>query len=73
MGKLRPIKSSDLTRILTKYYSYVYIGTKGSHAHFKGPQGNKTTIPLYLELYPKIIGLILKDTGLKWEDLEKYL
>ena len=73
MPKLRPIKSSVLIGILTKNYGYVYIGTKGSHAHFKDSSGHKTTIVRYYELYPKIIKLILHDTGLKWEDIEKYL
>lgn len=73
MPKLRPIKSSDLIRILTRHYGYVYLGTKGSHAHFKDGSGHKTTIPIYYELYPKIIKLVLEDTNLSWDDLEKYL
>ena len=73
MPKLRPIKSSELIKILTKHYGYEYIGTKGSHAHFRDKSGHKTIIPLYYELYPKIIKLILEDTGLGWEDIERYL
>ena len=60
-------------RILTKHNGYDYIGTKGSHAHFKDDKGHKTTVPLYPELYPKIVKLVLKDTELDWSDIEKYL
>ena len=73
MGRLRPMKSSAVIKILTAHYGYTYIGTKGSHAHFKNASGRKTTIPLYHELYPKMIRLILHDTDLNWEDIEKYL
>ena len=73
ISKIRPIKSSALITILTKYYGYEHIGTRGSHAHFKDGKGHKTTVLLYYELYPKVIKWILADTGLEWEDIERYL
>jgi predicted RNA binding protein YcfA (HicA-like mRNA interferase family) len=62
-----------LIKILMKHYGYVYIGTRGSHAHLEDSLGHKTTILLYPELYPKVIKWVLSDTGLSWEDIERYI
>ena len=62
-----------LINILVKRYGYEYIGTRGSHAHLKDNLGHKTTVLLYPELYPKVIKWVLRDTGLEWEDIERYL
>jgi hypothetical protein len=34
---------------------------------------HRTTVLLYPELYIKVIKWVLRDTGLEWDDIEKYL
>jgi predicted RNA binding protein YcfA (HicA-like mRNA interferase family) len=73
MGRLRPVKSEAIIKILTKYYGYNLTRIRGRHAHLEDKNGHYTTVLLNEELRQSLIKLILRDTCLEWGDIEKYL
>lgn len=73
MSRLRPIKSHDLLRILQKYYNYTARMGNGRHIILQDDKGHTTVVQANLELGRNVLKKILKQTGLKWEDIEKYL
>ena len=73
MGRLRPVKSDVLLKILQKYYGYSARMGSGRHVILQGSGGHTTVIQLNLELRRGMVKKILNQTDLKWEDIEKHL
>ncbi|MDE1865274.1 MAG: hypothetical protein KGH94_01380 [Candidatus Micrarchaeota archaeon] len=73
MPRLRPIKSLVLLKILQRYYGYSARQGKGDHIVLFDNLGHMTVIQSGKELRPNIIRSILRETGLSWEEIEKYL
>lgn len=74
MGSLRPIKPLKLLKILQEYYEYSARQGKGDHLVLFDQNGHHTVIQVaQKELRQQILNRILRQTGLKWEDIEKYL
>ena len=73
MSRLRPLKSPVLLKILQKYYGYSARMGSGRHVILQDSNGHTTVIQLNLELGRGIVKKILNQTGLQWEDIEKYL
>lgn len=73
MGRIRPVKSQAIIKILTKYYGFSLTRIRGRHGHLEDGKGKHTTILLNEELRTSMIKYILDDTNLEWEDIEKYL
>lgn len=73
MPRLRPLKSHLLIKILQKYYGYNARAGSGRHIVLQDSAGHTTVIQLSMELGKGVLKKILDQTGLKWEDLEKYL
>lgn len=71
--RLRPVKSTELLKILQKYYSYSARQGKGDHIILFDNKGHTTVIQTQKELRPQIVRAILRETELNWEDVEKYL
>jgi len=46
---------------------------RGSHEKFVHPDGRRTTVLNYKELWKKPIGWILEDVGSTWDELEKFI
>jgi predicted RNA binding protein YcfA (HicA-like mRNA interferase family) len=74
MGALRPIKPSKLLKILQEHYGYSARQGRGDHVVLFDQNGHHTVIQMaQKELRQQIISMILKQTNLKWEDIERYL
>ncbi len=73
ISKLRPIRSEILLKILQKYYGYAARQGKGDHIVLHDQKGHSTIVQSGKELRHHIVRLILKQTELKWEDIEKYI
>lgn len=73
MSRLRPIKSQELLKILQKYYSYTARMGNGRHVILQDDRGHTTVIQANFELGKNVLKKILNQTGLQWEDIEKYL
>lgn len=73
MGRLRPVKSGALLKILQKYYGYSARMGSGRHIILQDSSGHTTVIQLNLELGKGMVKKILNQTSLKWDDIEKYL
>jgi predicted RNA binding protein YcfA (HicA-like mRNA interferase family) len=71
--RVRPIKSLVLLKILQKYYGYSARQGAGDHIVLFDSKGHHTIIQTGKELHPGIIRSILRETGLEWKDIEKYL
>ncbi len=70
---MRPIKSSELLKILQKNYGYFARQGRGDHVVLFDNKGHHTVIQAGKELRTNIIRAILRETELNWEDIEKYL
>ena len=46
---------------------------RGSHEKFVHPDGRRTTVLNYKELWKKPIGWILEDINATWDELETFL
>ena len=71
--RVRPIKSSELLKILQKYYGYSARQGRGDHIVLFDNNGHHTVIQAGKELRANIIRAILREMELEWEDIEKYL
>jgi predicted RNA binding protein YcfA (HicA-like mRNA interferase family) len=64
----------DIAKVLIKYYGYTLKSRKGSHAWMIDAAGHRVTILATNEqVNMHNYKLILKQTGLSKEDIEKYL
>jgi len=71
---MRPVKPSKLLKILQEHYSFSARWGKGDHVVLFDQKGHHTVIQIgQKELRQQIMNRILKQIGLKWEDIEKYL
>ena len=71
---LRPVKPLRLLKILQEQYGFSARQGKGDHVVLFDQKGHYTVIQVgQKELRQQIINRILKQTGLKWDDVEKYL
>lgn len=73
MSRLRPIKSYELLKILQKHYGYAARMGNGRHIILQDDKGHTTVIQANYNLGKNVLKKILNQTGLRWEDIEKYL
>ncbi|MDE1810926.1 MAG: hypothetical protein KGH66_02710 [Candidatus Micrarchaeota archaeon] len=72
MGKMRPVKRRHIVDFLVSK-GFHSEGMRGSHEKFVNPDGRRTTVLNYGELWSKPIGWILEDIGSDWKELEQFL
>jgi predicted RNA binding protein YcfA (HicA-like mRNA interferase family) len=73
MARLRPVKSHLLIKILQNNFGYIARSGSGRHIVLQDSNGHTTVIQLNLELGKGVLKKILNQTGLKWEEIERYL
>jgi len=72
MPKLPKVSGAKLVHILERH-GYRQVRTKGSHVRLYPPESSnakKITVPLHKELKSGTLSNIMKDAGLRPEDLE---
>lgn len=68
---MKPLK---LLKILQEHYGFSARQGKGDHIVLWDEKEHHTAIQIaQKELRQQIVNRILRQTGLKWEDIEKYL
>ncbi len=73
ISKIRPVKSIELLKILQSHYGYSVRQGRGDHVVLFDSKGHHTVVQVRKELRPNIVSAILKETELRWEDIESYL
>ena len=73
MARITPTESRLILKALTKHFGYKAVRMKGDHVQLEDSKGHHTTIIANQELRQSMIKLILKDTGLEWDELKRYL
>ena len=71
--KIRPVKSIELLKILQSHYGYSARRGRGDHVVLFDSKGHHTVIQAGKELRSNIVSAILRETELRWEDVERYL
>ncbi len=67
------IKDTALVKILTKHYGFSIYGRHGSHVKLRDSEGHTTIISIHNEQIKQgTLNAILKQTGLKKEDILKH-
>ena len=72
MARMRLVKRKLVVGFLLSK-GFTPAGMRGSHEKFVHPDGRRTTVLNYKELWKKPIGWILEDINATWEELEKFL
>ena len=67
-GKLRPLRAKQVVSGLKKN-GFQAAGGKGSHLKLKHPDGRKTVVPMHQDVAKGTLSSILKQAGLRMEDL----
>jgi len=70
--KLPLLSAKEVVKFLAKN-GFGFEGQVGSHMKLKDEKGHVVTVPAYSEIPVSVLLNILKQAGLKREDLEKYL
>lgn len=74
IGALGPVKPLKLLKVLQEQYGFSARQGKGDHVVLSDQKGHFTVIQVgQKELRQQIMNRILRQTGLKLEDIEKFL
>lgn len=72
MPKLPLLSAKQVVKFLSEY-GFSFSGQVGSHMKLKDEKGHVVTVPAYNEIPVSVLLSILRQAGLKREDLENYL
>jgi predicted RNA binding protein YcfA (HicA-like mRNA interferase family) len=72
--KLPRLNAREAEKIILKL-GFVLTRQTGSHRIYKNPNGKRVTIPFHKSrtLHPKLISMIIKDTGLSFDEFVRIL
>lgn len=72
MARMRPIDRNIVVDFLISK-GFHSEGMRGSHEKFAHPDGRRTTVLNYKELWKKPIKWTLDDIGATWKELEEFI
>ncbi|MDE1869093.1 MAG: toxin HicA [Candidatus Micrarchaeota archaeon] len=72
MARMRPVKRTIVVDFLVSK-GFASSGMRGSHEKFVHPDGRRTTVLNYRELWKKPIKWILDDIGATWNEFEDFI